>query len=121
MPRNRADLFPRLAAPAAFLLAATIGVLVVRSALDAGDAKPARELTTTAADRGNAAKKTRSGERSGKPSGRRQSSRAFYTVQPGDTLETIAADRQTSVERLLLLNPGIDPRSLHTGQRLRIR
>jgi hypothetical protein len=36
-------------------------------------------------------------------------------------LETIAAAHGTSVQRLLELNPGIDPRTLTVGQQVRVR
>jgi LysM repeat protein len=41
-------------------------------------------------------------------------------VKSGDTLEAIAARHGTSVERLLELNPEIDPVALTIGQRIRV-
>jgi nucleoid-associated protein YgaU len=50
-----------------------------------------------------------------------RSSRATaYSVRSGDTLEVIAERFGTSVERLLELNPGIDPNALRVGQVLRV-
>jgi LysM repeat protein len=55
---------------------------------------------------------------------RRTTTRAqpvFTTVESGDTLDQIALDHDTSVERLLELNPELDPRELQVGQRVRVR
>jgi hypothetical protein len=113
----------RLAAPIAFLLAATVAVLLVRSAIHEGDGAAGRDRTPTAAetDRGRTttAPRTRTRDRD-RPS-RDRVDRTLYRVAPGDTLETIAAAHGTTVERLLELNPGIDPRSLTVGQQVRVR
>lgn len=41
-----------------------------------------------------------------------------YTVQPGDTLNTIAYRLETSVARIMAANPGVDPYNLQIGQTL---
>jgi LysM repeat protein len=41
-----------------------------------------------------------------------------YTVQPGDTLNTIAYRLETSVARIMAANPGVDPYNLQIGQML---
>ena len=46
--------------------------------------------------------------------------RRFYTLRSGDTLAQVAAMFDTTVERLLELNPDADPNSLRVGQRIRI-
>jgi LysM repeat protein len=46
---------------------------------------------------------------------------ATYVVQPGDTLLTIAEETGVSVNRLLDLNPGIDPQALPSGAELNLR
>jgi LysM repeat protein len=45
----------------------------------------------------------------------------FYTVQPGDNLTTIAAKTGIPILTLEQLNQSLDPNSLQTGQRLRLR
>jgi LysM repeat protein len=46
----------------------------------------------------------------------------FYVVQPGDTLSSIAQKTGVSVSTLESLNPKlVDPNSLQTAQRLRLR
>ena len=53
---------------------------------------------------------------------RRQFRRArFYTVAPGDSLTSIARRTGLTIGALQTLNPGIDPNSLQTGQRLRLQ
>lgn len=46
---------------------------------------------------------------------------ATYVIEPGDTLETIAEETGVSVDRLLDLNPGIDPQALPSGAELNLR
>jgi LysM repeat protein len=45
----------------------------------------------------------------------------FYVVQAGDSLSSIATKTGISVTTLESLNPHIDPNSLQTAQRLRLR
>jgi len=47
--------------------------------------------------------------------------RRFYVVQPGDNLTRISTKTGISEPRLEQLNSSIDPNSLQTGQRLRLR
>jgi LysM repeat protein len=101
----------RVAAPAAFLLAATIAVMLVRSAVQADEADqpgPATVARTAATD--GRATTTR----------RQSPPRRTYTVQEGDTLDEIALEHDTTVERLLALNPNVEPTELRPGQRLRV-
>jgi LysM domain len=45
----------------------------------------------------------------------------FYVVQPGDSLTRIATKTGIAVTQLEAINPHVDPNSLQTGQRLRLR
>lgn len=47
--------------------------------------------------------------------------RRNYTVKTGDTLGAIAEKTGVSVERLLVLNPELDPQALVAGQRIKLR
>ena len=101
----------RFGAPAAFLAAATVAVLLIRAGLSGNSnsstipsvtqvttqvrTRPVTTSTTTALPR-------------------------YYTVQSGDTFGSIAFLEHTSVAQLVRLNPGIDPRSLRVGQRIRV-
>ncbi|MDR2028341.1 MAG: transglycosylase SLT domain-containing protein [Treponema sp.] len=44
----------------------------------------------------------------------------FYTIQSGDTLSVLARHYGISVEQILAVNPGTEPRFLRPGARLRI-
>jgi LysM repeat protein len=45
----------------------------------------------------------------------------YYAVQAGDSMSAIAAKTGVSLSTLESLNPHVDPNSLQTGQRLRLR
>jgi LysM repeat protein len=47
--------------------------------------------------------------------------RSTYTVKAGDSLSIIAEKTGVSVEELVALNPGVDPQSLRTGQKLKLQ
>jgi LysM domain len=47
--------------------------------------------------------------------------RRFYVVKAGDTLARIAARTGVPLPRLQALNPSVDPQTLVTGQRIRLR
>ena len=100
----------RYGAPAAFLLAVTIAVLLVRSGLRT-DAAPVTTAGTTRAVH------TSTATTPAVPPRRRR----FYRLQLGETLSDVAIKFHTSVERLLALNPGIRPTNLNVGQRLRVK
>lgn len=108
---NRAAV-ARVIAPLAFLLAATLGVLAVRAALDrtepAGATRPEATLPSAPA------------ETEPEPPGTTAAEAQFYVIKAGDTLESVAAAHGTTVERLLLLNPNVDPVALTIGQRIRV-
>ncbi len=45
----------------------------------------------------------------------------FYIVKQGNTLSGISVKTHVSILSLTTLNPGLNPNSLQTGQRLRLR
>jgi peptidoglycan endopeptidase LytE len=102
------DWFIRYGLPTAFVLAATITILGLRVAIHSGVVAPvAREPAPARA--------------APPPQARTQGTRASaYSVRSGDTLATIADRFGTTVNRLLELNPGIDPRALRVGQPLKV-
>jgi LysM repeat protein len=51
----------------------------------------------------------------------RYAKKKFYVVRPGDNLTRIAARTGVPLTTLEALNQRIDPNSLQTGQRLRLR
>ena len=98
----------RYGLPAGFLLLATVVILVARPALHADDAAPVvrqpAQLVQAAPQRRAAVRPRSTG----------------YSVRSGDTLATIAERLGTTVDELLVLNPGIDPQALRVGQTLRV-
>ena len=101
----------RFLAPAAFLLAVTVAVLLVRAGLHGGG----KNGTTTRATKPQPIARSTTTRPKPKPTPRR-----FYTIQSGDTLETVAAKFGTTTQKLLTLNPTIDPHALSVGQKIRI-
>ena len=112
--RSGSGLPARFLAPIVFLVAVTIAVLLVRSGLSGDDAvtPPGTALETRAT---TTSPRTTTTRPTTPPQARRN-----YSIEAGDTLETIAAQFDTTVERLLTLNPGLDPVALRIGQRIRV-
>ncbi|HEV3478423.1 MAG TPA: LysM domain-containing protein [Gaiellaceae bacterium] len=103
--------FIRYGLPAGFLLLATVVILLARPALHAEADRPALREPAAPAPAPHVARE--------RP--RVRSNRASaYSVRSGDTLGTIAERFGTTVDELLLLNPGVDPHALRVGQPLRV-
>jgi LysM repeat protein len=112
MVTRRHPTLTRYAAPVAFLAAVTVAVLIVREGLSDGTGVTTPRATvvetvettpTTTANTGPTAEAR------------------YYEIQAGDTLETVAAQFDTSVEQLLILNPDVDPVALGIGERIRVK
>ena len=112
LPR-RGDL-ARFAAPAAFLLAVTVAVLLVRAGFEGGsDSRGSTTaLTTTQAPVTTTTATTATTAT--------QPAKRYYTIQVGDTLDIVAARYGKTADDLLALNPGIDPHALRIGQKIRV-
>jgi LysM repeat protein len=99
----------RLAAPVAFFAAATVLIVLVEAGLNGGSTNtgsssiPVLTTPSTPTDTSTGPKKKR-----------------FYRVQRGDTLESIAAKFNTTVDDLLQLNPNVDPLALSPRQKIRV-
>ena len=104
MYRTRSEL-ARYGAPATFLLLITVVVLIIHSSR-------LRESTPAATTRIEQTTQSTTTKRPTPP--------RFYRVQSGDTLGAIAARFDTTVERLLVINPGVEPTALRVGQRIQI-
>jgi LysM repeat protein len=105
----------RWGAPAAFLAAATVAVLLVRSGLSNGDESAPPAATTTVAT-STAEPPATTGGTTASVAGSE-----FYEIEPGDTLAVIADRHDTTVEQLLVLNPDLDPVALTVGERIRVK
>ncbi|TML58836.1 MAG: LysM peptidoglycan-binding domain-containing protein [Actinobacteria bacterium] len=123
-PRRRREL-TRYGAPAAFLAAVTIAVILIKAGLNSGTGSTTTVgLSTTAATTTNptttklvltAPPSTTATTETTTPGAE------YYAVQSGDTLGSIAQKYGTTVDALTTLNPGIDPTALHIGQRIRVK
>ena len=118
-PRTRREL-TRYGAPAAFLAAATIAVLLIKAGLssDNGGTTTSSVPRATVATTTTRRTTTRLVLTTTTPTSTTAAS--YHEVQSGDTLGSIAAQYGTTVEDLLSLNPGIDPAALRVGQRIRV-
>jgi LysM repeat protein len=104
--------FARLLAPLALIaFSLAVAALVLGSGVVDDDSSSetvgARELP--------AATETATSEKKQKPTPR------TYTIQANDTLSGIAEQNGTTVERLLELNPELDPQGLVAGQKIKLR
>ena len=121
-PVRRREL-TRYGAPAAFLLAVTIAVLLIKSGLDSGSHEQTVAVPTTTAHTAAPTAPTTTitlTASTGVSTTTAPAGTQYYTIQSGDTLGGIAARYNTSVDQLLTWNPGLDPSSLQPGQRIRV-
>jgi LysM repeat protein len=108
----------RYVAPAAFLLAATIAIVLIRSGLESGDSPshatvsvpttPRKHIATTTSDRTTT--------KTSQPGGAR-----FWTVRAGDTFGVISSKSGVPVATLQRLNPKVSSTSLFIGEKIRLR
>lgn len=118
-PGRRREL-TRFGAPAAFLVAVTIAVLLVKSGLDDGSSQQTATAPTTTAPTTTQAPTTTKLVLTGTVATTTAANAQYYTVQSGDTLGEIASRYNITVEQLLTLNPDVDPTALQPGQRIRV-
>lgn len=109
----------RYAAPAGFLLAVTIAVVLIHSGLESGSDHAARQASVPTASSGTTAATTATTtarHASGQPAARH-----YWTVKAGDTFGVIARQAGVSVADLERLNPKISSTSLTIGEKVRTR
>jgi LysM repeat protein len=103
----------RILAPIAFLAAATVLVILVQRALENDSGTTAQTTTVPVTSDG-------AGAGGAADTGASADGPQYYRIRAGDTLDAIAARFDTTVDRLLQLNPGIDPLSLTPRERIRV-
>lgn len=119
-PRRRQEL-TRYGVPAAFLVAATIAVLLIKAGLGGGDGettvatRPTTAPTTT--QRQTTTKLVLTGTTATTATA---AEGQYHVIQGGDTLGSIALKYDTTVEELVRLNPDVDPTALRVGERIRV-
>jgi LysM repeat protein len=127
-PRTRQQV-THYGAPAAFLAAVTIAVILIKAGLNGGSGSTTTVALTTTSTATNPTTTTTKLVLTG-PQGTTTTTTAtdttapgaeLYVVQSGDTLGSIAEKHSTTVDELMTLNPGIDPTALNIGQKIRVK
>ena len=126
-PRTRQQV-THYGAPAAFLAAVTIAVILIKAGLNGGSGSTttvgALPTTSTAAKTTTTTKLVLTAPQAGTTSTATDTTAPgaeYYVVQSGDTLGSMAEKYSTTVDELMTLNPGIDPTALHIGQKIRVK
>jgi LysM repeat protein len=105
--------FARLLAPLALIAFAVIVAAMVLGSGVVGDDENDNSADTSSLPAATE-RTTTSGQGTKRPP-------ATYTIKANDTLSGIAAEHGTTVDRLLELNPEIDPQGLVAGQKIKLR
>jgi LysM repeat protein len=126
-PRSRKQL-TRYGAPAAFLAAVTIAVILIQAGLNSGSESTttveALPTTSTATKPPTTTKLVLTGPQAGTTTTATATTTPgaeYYVVESGDTLGSIAEKYSSTVDELMTLNPGIDPTAMRIGQRIRVK
>jgi LysM repeat protein len=117
MPDQASSSPARLLAPLALGVFAVLFFAIILSAGSGGDGE-SKSTSSSAARTSTARKQARTTTaRTTRPSPRAST----YTVKVGDTLGSISETTGVSVQRLLDLNPDLDPQALVSGQKIKLR
>ena len=125
-PRSRKQL-TRYGAPAAFLAAVTIAVILINAGLNSGSGSTTTveaPPTTSTATKPTTTKLVLTSPQATVTTTATETTAPgaeYYVVLSGDTLGSIAEKYSTTVDELMTLNPGIDPTALHIGQKIRVK
>jgi LysM repeat protein len=126
-PRRRHEL-TRYGAPAAFLAAVTVAVILIKAGLSGGSdsgstagALPTGSSTTTATTPTTTKLVLTTPSAPTTTTQTTTPGAQYYVIQSGDTLGSVAQKYSTTVQELQTLNPGVDPTALHVGDRIRVR
>jgi LysM repeat protein len=114
------DGWQRYAAPAAFLLAVTIAVILVRAGFESGHPRHATTTTTTTTTTTARRSKPTTTPTTTAATGPK-SVKKFVTVQAGDTFSVISARTHVPVATIERLNPKVASTTLHIGEQIRIK
>jgi LysM repeat protein len=102
---KRTSAAARLIAALALVGAVLIVVVVIGAAMSDDDSSSREQRT----------------ERPAKKQKKQQPKVKTYTVETGDTLTAIAEETGVSVDKILELNPDVDPQILVAGETLKLR
>jgi LysM repeat protein len=118
-PRSRREL-TRFGVPAAFLLAVTIAVLLIKAGLDSSNSTTSIPAVPTTARTTTQATTTKLVLTGTVATTTAPANAKYYVIQTGDTLGGIASSYNTTVEQLQTLNPNLDPNALQPGTQIRV-
>jgi LysM repeat protein len=104
----------RYAGPAAFLLAVTIAVLLVRNGLE-------HRASPTSATGGPTTIMTTSPVSPATTTTKKKAVRRYWIVRAGDTFAVISSKAGVPVATIEELNPNVKSTSLFIGEKLRVR
>ncbi|HEY6963439.1 MAG TPA: LysM domain-containing protein [Gaiellaceae bacterium] len=112
----------RYVAPAAFLLAVTVAVVLIRSGLESGGANVAATLTSVpTTTRKHVVTTTPTTTAPSAATTTPSAHKAYWTVQAGDTFGVISSKTGVPVATIEQLNPNTSSTSLFIGQKIRYR
>jgi LysM repeat protein len=117
--RRRQELV-RVAAPVAFLLAATIAIVLVRSSLNHDGAAPKQTATAPKKKHEPRVVPVAGSTTTAQSVTTTASATRTHIVAAGDTLGSIAAKEGTTVDALLQANPGVTPTNLQIGEKIAV-
>jgi len=107
------DDWRRYAAPAAFLLAVTIAVVLIRAGINSGKPQTSAALPTVSTGLQVTTTTTKKAKKA--------STQRYWTVQAGDTFNVISTKTGVPVATIARLNPKASSTSLFIGEKIRIR
>src|SRR6476646_6763694 len=111
----------RYVAPAAFLLAATIAIVLIRAGIDSGRDHRSTSTVVLPAPAHKRVSTTSSKPKHTSTSTTTTAGEQFWTVQAGDTFSVIASKSGVPVATIQQLNPTASSTTLHIGEKIRIR
>ena len=106
----------RILAPAAVVAFGLATILVIASTSSSGSGAGGAAGSTRLEKQDLGAKK-----HSGRVATSGRLPEGTYIVKRNDTFGSIAAKTGVPVDKLLLLNPDLDPQTLHAGQKIKLR
>jgi LysM repeat protein len=111
----------RYVAPAAFLLAVTIAVVLIRSGVESGGPSGSAGQTVPTIPHKTVASTTTTRTSTTRTTTSSTGAKAFWTVQAGDTFGVISSKTGVAVAAIEQLNPNVSSTSLFIGEKIRYR
>jgi LysM repeat protein len=110
------DDWRRYAAPAAFLLAATVAIVLIRAGFEAGGSKRTVTAVGSTVTRRHVVSTTAKGTTT-----TQTVTKQLWTVAAGDTFGVISSKSGVPVATIEQLNPNVHSTSLFIGEKIRLR